>query len=605
MKGQNEYKSPIRSKAQMLFREALLGVADLADLPFIAADIYNGIKGEDARFRFTKKMEKELGDYGLPKTDSDKIVGKVVRFATSGGIGSGLVKKGAQHIAKEAPSLVKKSVNFVQSALKPSVPGAVGVAAGQSVLNNNPENQWGAVAASLSGGIGAGLVGKGIGKVSTNLKNSELLGGTGLERTHKARIASPSHRSRIEKEISDLAGGKEIAKYPKDVAGAEIQQGVEDYINRKKMYFNKEYGDIEKTIKNDLKKTLKEDTHVLMKKPSRVLGKDYFSLTDDVQKDAYLATPVGKAWLRMMNMPTSTKSGDLERLLIAHPERYTNPKLSIPEAQAFDKAMRDSVTTFGEIGSGPKQQLKQISGMTKTEIGNTYRKINPDAANKYSDINKKYGKYVKEDVPISNAITQHGGVPDKSFLEIMKELNQGATPLSSVKRMTRRNGKEEAISKGTLHHLGNNKNEFDLPIFKKAFEDLSVKEQNVVRQGLNAESLAKLEKGLGLQQKLATTNTRPGLLTRVGKAFVPKASKAEDILNTGKPLDQKQISNTIDYLESGMRRHNKPMDVVKASAFAPLKSDAQKYLSVDDALSYLDTPSSGYLSVDDALSLLG
>ncbi len=486
-------------------RGLITGASRFADAPYIPADIYNFIKGEKATRKRPSEKVKELIDVPtkgelIPTTKLGKIADTVAQYGAEGLTGAGILK-GAANAHKAVPYLTE-GARKVSRFLKPTTSGAVGMGTMQSVLNENENNLGAAFFANLLATGGAKKVNNVV-KAANDYKNKFII------RTNK------THQKSLEKELGKNAGSESIEKVPANMAGLNIEGSNEAYRKAKQAEFNNTYRNLEHELKQKVGKDAQSRIHISVKKPAQTLRKEYFRLQDDVQKNALLATPAGKMWLRSLNIKPGTNSFDLDNLLFKGSKKLKDPKLNLAEAKQFNDSLRDSITTFGgEIGNNEQRLLRTASSQLTTDISNAYHKIDPDLAKKYQQTNKAFSRWQKEDVPFLNKTKELSGEPEKIFGEALRDLDKGAKPLDTALRMSS-GTKKSNISKGVINELGNVDNKFDLPAFYDKFRGHSVKEQNRILKGLAPEERIAFDQGLNKYKSYLDIKSNPNYVERL------------------------------------------------------------------------------------------
>lgn len=142
-----------------------VGVADMGDL--IANSVRGGINyvagklGSDYQIptmgeSLDKGIDTATSNYTAPRNDSEKVSDAALRgvgsMIGSGGLGAAI------KVGKYTPSIIKGAKKFLQmgSAPTPGNIGATAASAGvtQHILNEDPENIWGALGAGIGTGVG-------------------------------------------------------------------------------------------------------------------------------------------------------------------------------------------------------------------------------------------------------------------------------------------------------------------------------------------------------------------------------------------------------------------------------------------------------------------
>lgn len=550
-----------------VLRTAARGLNKLRDTPYIPADIYNWARGNEPVQRPGEIANEELdrateGKF-IPTSRAGKIASAVGEYAIEGLVGGGAGLKGLGKIAQF---------------MRPTKSGALGVAAGQAVLNETPDNVLGSIGANLATTFGAKKLGKAAQGISSAKTKFDL-------QTNK------THQKAMEKELGKISGGDDITNMPANMSGLNIEGSNKAYRSAKEAEFSNTYRNLEHELKQKVGKDAQSKIHISVKQPAQTLRKAYFRLQDDVQKNALLATPAGKMWLRSLNVKPGTNSFDLDNLLFKGAKRLKDPQLNLAEAKQFNDSLRDSITTFGgEIGSNEQRLLRNASGQLTTAISNAYHKIDPELAKKYKQTNKAFSRWQKEDVPFLNKVNELSGEPEKIFGEALRDLDKGAKPLDTALRMSS-GTKRSNISKGVLHELGNVDNTFDLPRFYEKFRGHSVKEQNRILKGLDPQERAAFDKGLSQYKSMLDIQSKPSLPARLFGAknkhpdqlgFSKKDLAADLILGSNEAPSVRKMEKYKDLLDKNLSSKEKKSLINRASNLTEIRELGRASLASKD-----------------------
>ncbi len=236
-------------------RDLAASLGDAADIPYIVADAarYASVKGaralganvEDTEFgkwvpnfghQIANKIDEATGGYTAPQDDTEKNIEAATRALGTLPLGFGT---GAT-VAKYAP----KAGKFLKTMFAPTAENAAATAAGaagsQAILNEDPENQWGALAAGLASGTSAGVGVKGLKHVAKHGPstavgsvigkafkiNPEKLEKMGTVPSTLADISDSPNAAIFENSISWAPGASYIMKKFRQNQGKQIRENL-------------------------------------------------------------------------------------------------------------------------------------------------------------------------------------------------------------------------------------------------------------------------------------------------------------------------------------------------------------------------------------------
>lgn len=520
-------------------RALVLGVADIGDLLTIVPEAYKYLKGKkDYNFsRYADEAENAMrtSDFGgEPESAAEAAALSVPRYAVSGAVG--------------APLKAVKGLAGLGNFLMPTKTGAIGTAAGTYLLEKDPENVSGALAASVAPALVSPV--KNVGKNATR---------RGYDYMRKTAIQQGDRRqSAIKNELSKRAGAEDIKKAEHDVGG---ELGREAVIKAKKKIeepFNKDF-----KIRDFIIEQSAPNLKVDVKPAYKELVKMYQSLDNETLKEQFLKSPSGQTLRTILNPPKSTKAR--EELLKRYGKDVTekegkslidgvdkaidriqttrkgNVSVSYADSKKILDDLYDQAGTIGSIGTNEQGKLKYIAGKINNNLNKAIKK--KTSAGDYDfikDLNNRYKEYsLNEKIDFKTVLDVNPNDMEAVYEAVKKTKPHLKKSAFYAENMNP--NKRDKFAKTYLSDLGMADGELDINKLSGNLAGLQSKKRDFILASLKPENKQKLESSLSSLESLKNLEIEGSLLgdlPGIGKGYGKLADSWMHIGNKDKIVNR-------------------------------------------------------------------
>lgn len=515
-------------------RALVLGVADIGDLLTIVPEAYKYLKGKkDYNFsRYADEAENAMrtSDFGgEPESAVEAAALSVPRYAVSGAVG--------------APLKAVKGLAGLGNFLMPTKTGAIGTAAGTYLLEKDPENVSGALAASLAPSL------------VSPLKNSVK---GGYDYARKVAIQKGDRRQgAIKKELSKRAGAEDIKKAEHDVGGELGREAVVKAKSKIDKQFEKDF-----KIRDFIIEQSAPNLKVDVKPAYSYLVDTYKSLDSDALKEQFLKSPSGKSLQTLLDVNPSKSLKVREDLLEKygkktakrsaifqmdeaidnlHNTRKGNISVPYNDAKEVLHHLYDKIGNASEIGTREQGRLKHIAGKINKNLDKAIKK--KTHAEDYSfikDVNNRYKEYSLNQKIDFNTVLDVNPNDMEAVYEAVKKTKPHLKK-SSFYAENMSDKKRDKFAKTYLRDLGTTEGDLDITKLSKNLSSMQSKEKKNILDLLKPENRKELESSLSSLkslEKIKEEGTLIGDLPVMGKGYGKLADSWMHIGNKDKIISR-------------------------------------------------------------------
>lgn len=532
-----------RSQLEKLRRSLILSGRSIASIPGATLDMaQEGVI--NPLLRGFGKNEYTTNYSDNTKKLIDKITGNTVKADTPTehalegilemGIGGGRGK-----IMNAVVPTAGKVATAVKSMVKPTAASSVGSGASRYLLEENPDNTVGALAAGFLGSAPALAKSgyktlKNIPKAYENNPITNMLRNKDLNRIK----ANPNLAERVENHLGHKQGATEIESRTHKETGKGVQKATQNIKNHYKEYFGNRYKKIDDYYNKLTENNKNSKRNVDVTDTVNYIEDQYKLLTDPIMKEAFLKTKSGEQLLKLRKITAKDKVSALEKSL-----KYEKDiKATYHDARELQREIQNTLSKAQEIGTQDQGRLRQISEKLGNNIGSVF-KDDPNMHSYWRDTNKEYVNYLGDEKAKINLISKHKD-PTKAY--------QASTDLSSTDMLDflkkGMNAEEHSShTLGVLRDLGAPTGSYKPTTAQSNLAKLQPEVRNTLMESLLPNNKKQISETLPLLKQFEFEKAQPKRETALGQWFKKKLPLSET--NRYAATDQKTVDRTINALQ--------------------------------------------------------
>jgi len=535
-------------------RGIIEGAGQTADVLALPYNLLAENKLPSAADKLGEVYDKYTDKKGIPTSDRGKLLKAAANY-----IGPGAAIAKIPTIAKSTSRLGKTAHAF----LSPTKLGTAGAIASQEVLNRDPDNIIGAIAAGMAP---QSLISYGknvaknksltpefvrtLSKFGTKIKDSSYL---------KGIKKNPNIYEGVIEELGARQGSGVINKATHDVGGQEFVKGAELQKKVQKEAEKEQFGIlrnyIEKVTDNFTNANNKVD---VTKTVNHQLDK-YKKLTDFDQQKAFLNSVEGKNMMTLMGIKHQQTAAhsvkQLSKKLAKEPKEYTTDYITAKTS--MDNLFNETSKHSDVIGTHAQKQIRDMRTSLRDDISSIY-KGDKDMYDLWDKATSQKSVYHDKYVPIINDVLEHAprkgyeGDYNKAFLAATKDVEKSPEKLNFLTQHLDETSKEVA-SQSIFRDIGKEKNKYNALSAKNKLGELEENVQEAVKGGLSPSTRQTMEAQNPLLDALEYERSQPYKNHWWNKKVygVPLDKvMPSPYMNT----DKKTIDRSIDALENQLQR---------------------------------------------------
>jgi hypothetical protein len=510
----NKSESKNHGLGHMVGKYAAIGGRSLAALPGQAVDLielpYNlisravGGKGtESSSEKIKKSIDTATKGYTKPETGNQKIAEALFDFASPGVLG----KMKAIHGGSKA----------IQSFLKPTATGAIGVGAAQHILNKEPDAHGKALLASIAPALIKG------GVKSAYTKGKDLLKD---EFTLSQLKQNKNVQQGVEEEIARLQGSQNINAMGHEKTGKRVILSANRQKDKFKSYFNHKYADIDKYVNKLTDFNTNEKRFVDVTDGADWLVDHYKKLEMPSLKEEFLKSKPGENLRKLLRVDRYPRSGsaenDMKIIDILIDNNVEIPKVSYNDARQLQRNIQNTLSKAQEVGSLEQGQLRQVSQKLNESIGKVFKE-DPKMENLWRNTNDEYIGYLEHRKPKINEILQYKGShshegkpypgnPTGAFNLAEKKIAENPDYLDFLLEGMKDDTKDSFV-RGLIRNAGKEGENYNALKGSKAISNMETPIRERLMSGLKKETRTKFEEPKGLikqyEHEIGEPHTNP------------------------------------------------------------------------------------------------
>ena len=523
-------------------KNVVAGLLDTAD--FIGTPVRETVNlgskaiGSNYRMQPMGQMTAETIDRATKGYTASKNKEHKIEEAIQRGGASLLSGTGMGYVASKIPGIVGKTGNILKEANLPTARNIASTAAttgaAQHYLNENPEDELGALAA----GFGAGLGTHGLTSLASNTGRQSAKKGIAKSLSINPEKLKDFEKAGVNPTLADVSTGL-IPKIAENILGympgASGNFGKTRSLQReqilKALHQGEEGLDLSSLSKLTTKgiknyKGAKEATH---KELFSKLEKDIETLKNprlELNKVHEVASELGKHGLDPKEFARTPVGKFLNKI------HADSSKDGIPyyRAKHILDGLNDTITTHGTIGKVTQGRLKHLRNALKDDIeeglGTKLKELGPESHKNWIEARKSYALFADEDIAHINDLLKSGkkGSTD-AFLNLMNNTKKGAEKAHLVLKNLPIKEAHKLVN-GITHQLGSYKNEFSPTRWATNFRSLDKPAQDLLLEYLPKGQTKSVQKSIEhLKSTLNEANTSKSTVHQALIDYAKKAAK--------------------------------------------------------------------------------
>lgn len=462
--------------------------------------------------RMDRSIDRMTHGYTKAETPNQRIAEAIFDF-TNPGIGGKI---------KALPTAIK-------TFLKPTVATTAGVAAGQHILNENPDAHWSALGAATAiptiAGIGKAIIKKAVKGVKNSLALSQLKENKNVQKG-------------VEEEIARLQGAKKIEPMGHESTGKRIILSAKRQKKQFSEYFNKKYSEIDGYVNKLTDFNTNEKRFIDVSDAADWLKDKYNNIESPSLKEEFLKSKPGESLRKLLGVERFPRAGDIKNdrkivdILIQND--IPAPKVPYNDARQIQKNIQNTLSKAQEIGNVEQGQLRQVSEKLNKSIGDIFKENEPMEA-LWRTTNDEYKGYLQHRKPMINEILQHKGShkhkgkpypgnPTAAFQVAEKRIHENPDYLDFLLEGMKPDTQDSFV-RGIIRNYGKEEGKYNAIKGSKEVSNLEEPVRNRLMGGLKKETREQFENPADLIKQYEHELAQPKI-NPIGSYIAEKAAGA-------------------------------------------------------------------------------